>query len=61
MTKRSAIRNRLASESMTAQDAEAWCDRWEAEGDRQGLERHRTDYWQLGWAWVGEQRQRPQG
>jgi hypothetical protein len=37
---------------MTEPRAEAWCDAWEAEATRQGIERGMSDYWKLGTYWI---------
>jgi hypothetical protein len=42
---RIAICNRLVSEGWSEQTAERWVTAWEAEADRQGLERPSRDYW----------------
>jgi hypothetical protein len=44
ITRRSAVRNRLVSEGMAEETAEAWVDEWQDEADRQGLERSSADY-----------------
>jgi hypothetical protein len=43
---RLGIRNRLAAVEMTEEAADRWCDAWEAESARQGLEPG-EDYWTL--------------
>ena len=46
---------------MEPQDADLWCDAWEAEADRQGLARN-SDYWDAGKLWIDAQctaRKRP--
>jgi hypothetical protein len=55
--RRMAVRNTLASEGMSVETAEAWCDAWQDEGERVGLDRMSSDYWTLGLAWVHEQRE----
>ncbi|MEZ0332990.1 MAG: hypothetical protein ACAI18_03200 [Gemmatimonadales bacterium] len=37
--------------------AEAWCDAWEAEADRQRLDRQPRVYWDGAPDWIAEQRQ----
>ena len=54
--RRAAIRNVLASEGMVEETAEAWCDAWQGEGERLGLDRLSSEYWTLGLVWVHEQR-----
>ena len=54
--RRMAVRNTLASEAMSVETAEAWCDAWQDEGGRLELDRMGTEYWTLGLAWVHEQR-----
>jgi hypothetical protein len=56
--RRMAVRNTLASEAMPTETADAWCDAWQDEAERLGLERMSTEYWTLGLAWVHEQRMR---
>jgi hypothetical protein len=41
---------------MALQLAERWCDAWELEADRQGLERLSPDYWRTGSTWIAKQR-----
>jgi hypothetical protein len=59
---RAAIRSHLLSvRAMEAQEADLWCDAWEAEADRQGLARN-GDYWDAGKLWIDTQcvaRKRP--
>lgn len=56
IARRMAVRNRLTGEGMSLELAERWCDAWEAEGGRQGLERQSPDYWHHGTKWIYEQR-----
>jgi hypothetical protein len=53
-----AVRNVLSSEGMAAETADAWCDSWQDEGERLGLDRMAAEYWALGLAWIGEQRRK---
>jgi hypothetical protein len=55
--RRMAVRNTLAGEAMSVETAEAWCVAWQGEGERLGLDRMSSEYWTLGIAWIGEQRQ----
>ena len=55
VARRTAVRNLLADDGMPVETADAWCDAWEAEADRLGLEPD-SEYWTLGIAWIGEQR-----
>ena len=41
--RRDAVRNTLTGAGMTVETAERWCDAWDAEATRRGLERDR-DY-----------------
>ena len=50
-----ATRNRLIGEGVTEQDADAWIAAWEADADRNGLERG-VAYWQSAWAWIAARR-----
>ena len=50
-----AIRRRLISEGVSAEMAVRWCDAWEGEADRRGLD-HDDDYWSLGTQWIWAQR-----
>ena len=54
--RRTAVRNTLASEAMSVESAEPWCDAWQDEGERLGLDRMWSEYWTIGSAWVHEQR-----
>jgi hypothetical protein len=40
---------------MSAERAEAWIARWEAEPASRGLERD-SGYWDAGWEWIAAQR-----
>jgi hypothetical protein len=53
--RRAATRNRLIGEGATEETADAWIAAWEAQADRDGLERGPA-YWECGWAWIAEQR-----
>jgi hypothetical protein len=53
--RRIAVRNGLTDYGMPLEDAEWWCDVWEAEAGGRGLPRDR-DYWTVGSAWIAEQR-----
>ena len=41
---------------MAEETADAWCDAWQDEGERLGLDRLSSDYWTLGLAWIHKQR-----
>jgi hypothetical protein len=45
IARRMAVRNVLASEGMAEETADAWCDAWQDEADRRGLDRRLADYW----------------
>ena len=51
-----ALRNGLTDHGMPEETAEAWCDAWQAEADRLGLDRKSTGYWDGAMAWIAEQR-----
>jgi hypothetical protein len=51
-----AVRNVPASDGMAEETADAWCDAWQGEGERLGLDRMAAAYWALGLAWIWEQR-----
>jgi hypothetical protein len=53
VARRNAIRNSLMDVGIAQQAAEEWCDRWEAEAERRGLERG-PDYWKDGRKWIWE-------
>ena len=51
--RRFAVRNRLVAElGMELEQAEGWCEAWEAEATRQGLVRGREYYWDAGRGWI---------
>ena len=51
--RRFAVRNRLVVElGMELEQAEGWCEAWEAEATRQGLVRGREYYWDAGRGWI---------
>jgi hypothetical protein len=50
----------LTDYGMTLEDAERWCDRWEAEAAERGLPTS-ADYWTVGSAWIAEQRAKRRG
>ena len=54
--RRIAIRNGLTDHGMPLETAEAWCDAWEAEAHRQGLDRRSAGYWDGATDWIAEQR-----
>jgi hypothetical protein len=56
--RRAAVRNVLATEGMAVETADAWCDAWQDEDERLGLDRASSEYWTLGLAWIHEQRMR---
>ena len=41
---------------MAEQAADAWCDAWEVEADRQGLDRRSSAHWDGAAGWIAEQR-----
>ena len=41
--------------AISREDAERWCDPWEAEAERLGLPKD-ANYWTVGSAWIAEQR-----
>jgi hypothetical protein len=49
--RRAANVRRLEGEGMSAERAEAWIARWEAEAAAEGRQRDAA-YWQAGWAWI---------
>jgi hypothetical protein len=51
-----AVRNGLTGHGMPLETAEAWCDAWEDEADRQGLDRRSSAYWKGAAPWIAEQR-----
>jgi len=55
LARRAAIRNGLTDTGMALDLAERWCDAWEAEAERQSLERT-PDYWRQGRAWIEAER-----
>ena len=55
--RRAAVRNGLTDHGMPLATAEAWCDAWEAEADRQRLDRKSPVYWDGAPDWIAEQRQ----
>jgi hypothetical protein len=54
--RRMAVRNDLSSDGMAVGKAEAWCEAWQDEGGRLGLDRMAAEYRALRLAWVREQR-----
>jgi hypothetical protein len=55
--RRAALRNCLTDHGMPLETAEAWCDAWQDEADRQGLDRRSPDYWAGAGQWIAEQRE----
>ena len=53
--RRAATRNGLTDYGMPLEEAERWCDAWEAEAERLGLPKD-ANYWTVGSAWIAEQR-----
>jgi hypothetical protein len=53
--RRIATRNGLTDYGMPREDAERWCDSWEAEAARLELPKDKI-YWTVGAAWIAEQR-----
>jgi hypothetical protein len=56
LARRAAIRNGLTDRGMSLENAERWCDAWELEAERQGLERASPDYWRAGAKWIDVER-----
>jgi len=54
--RRAATRNGLTDYGMPVEIAEAWCDEWQDEAERQGLERLTSAYWDDADKWIAEQR-----
>src|SRR5262245_31608416 len=52
---RLAIRNTLAGEGMSLDEAERWCEAWDAEAAGRWLPKDAV-YWELGAEWIREQR-----
>ena len=55
--RRAAVGYRLMDTGMDEAMANRWCDAWELEAARLGLERG-TPYWDAGWDWIAAQRER---
>jgi hypothetical protein len=55
LARRTTVRNGLTDFGMRLEDAERWCDAWEAEAARRGITRS-ADYWTVGDAWIAEER-----
>jgi hypothetical protein len=53
--RRIACRNALATQGLTLEEAEHWCDAWEEEAGRRQLGRY-AEFWQDGLAWITTQR-----
>jgi hypothetical protein len=53
--RRIAVRNGLTDYGMPLEDAERWCDAWEAEAGGRGLPKD-SNYWTIGSDWIAEQR-----
>jgi hypothetical protein len=53
--RRIAVRNRLTDYGMPLDEAERWCNGWEAEAERLELPRD-GDFWTVGDAWIAEER-----
>jgi hypothetical protein len=41
---------------VSVEDAERWCDAWEAEAASRDVSRNDRDYWTVGSAWIAEER-----
>lgn len=54
--RRAAVRNGLTDYGMSVEDEERWCDAWEIESASRQLPRGDRDYWQVGSAWIAEER-----
>ena len=52
---RAGAQSRLIGSGMPADTANAWCDAWEAEATRRGMERDGR-YWDDGLAWITAER-----
>jgi len=53
--RRAATLNGLTDYGMSLEDAERWCDAWEAEAARLELPKDKN-YWTVGSAWIAEER-----
>jgi len=53
--RRAATRNGLTDHGMPLEEAERWCDAWEAESERLDLPKDKN-YWTVGSAWIAEER-----
>ena len=56
--RRAALRYGLMDYGMPQETADAWCDGWENEADRQGRDRRTPAHWEGAAAWIAEQRKR---
>jgi hypothetical protein len=54
--RRPGLRYGLMDYGMPEQTADAWCDAWEVEADRQGLYRRSAGYWDGAADWIAERR-----
>jgi hypothetical protein len=52
LARRAAHVTRLTGAGMPREDAEAWCDAWEARAAAKGRERHDRTFWRDGGAWI---------
>jgi hypothetical protein len=52
---RALIKKEL-TEGMPSEDADVWCDAWEAEAKRLGIDRRTPDFWTVGSAWIRQQK-----
>lgn len=53
---REFVRGEIIAAGRSREDADAWCDAWEAEARRLGIDSHIRDYWTIGSVWIREQR-----
>ena len=57
---RAKIFDRLRdAEKLDELDAEYWIDRWEREAERAGVAWGGHAFWDAGWHWIEQERQRP--
>ena len=49
--RRAATRNRLIGDGVTEPTADGWVAAWEAQAERDGIERSAA-YWEAGWDWI---------
>jgi hypothetical protein len=52
--RRAAVRGWLIRSGLAEEAADGWCDAWEAEAHRRGLERPAIDFWEDAGPWIAE-------